>query len=78
MPLYEYVCEECQYKFDLLRGFACADDPAICPRCERPSGRRLLSRFAAVSKGGDGSSTSIAGSGSCASCGASSCAGCKH
>lgn len=77
MPLYEYVCEECQCRFEMLRGMSQADEPARCPRCEMPRGRRLLSRFTALSKGGDGSVSSVGG-GSCASCGATSCAGCKH
>lgn len=32
MPLYEYQCEKCQYRFDRIQGF---DDKlvAVCPLC---------------------------------------------
>nr|MBC7243751.1 zinc ribbon domain-containing protein [Chloroflexota bacterium] len=77
MPLYEYICDRCQCKFELLRSFSKADEPAVCPNCESPGARRLLSIFAALSKGSDGTTTSVAGGGSCAACAATSCAGCK-
>ena len=78
MPLYEYMCDECQCKFDLLRSFSQADDPVTCPYCEHAGARRLLSAFAAVSTGSDGSTASVAGSSSCTSCAATSCAGCQQ
>jgi len=48
MPLYEYICDQCGCKFELLRSFTQMDDAAICPCCEQPRVRRLLSTFAAV------------------------------
>jgi len=77
MPLYEYICDECQCKFELLRSFNQADDPVVCPCCQHEGARRLMSSFSAVSKGSNGSNTSVAGSSACASCTASSCSGCK-
>jgi len=68
MPLYEYVCDNCQCEFELLRSFGQADSPAE---------RRLLSLFAAISRGSDGAISSIAGSSSCTGCSATSCDGCK-
>lgn len=75
MPIYEYVCQDCQAKFELRRGFGQADDPTICPNCQGGTARRLLSTFACFSKGDGGATTAVGGS-SCASCSASSCSSC--
>ncbi len=56
MPLYEYVCDNCQCKFELLRRMSQADEAVGCPSCEHDSAHRVLSLFAAISKGGNGSS----------------------
>lgn len=72
MPIYEYFCDACQDKFQLLRSFSKADEPAECPTCHGMSEQRLLSTFACMNKEG-----SLAGSGGCASCSGGTCAGCK-
>jgi len=41
MPLYEYQCEKCEYKFTLFRYIASRDREAVCPLCEGP-GHRVL------------------------------------
>ena len=34
MPIYEYKCDSCSFRFEKRQGFD--DEPvAICPRCER-------------------------------------------
>ncbi|MCS7178841.1 MAG: zinc ribbon domain-containing protein [Anaerolineae bacterium] len=72
MPLYEYFCQRCQTRFDALRPMSSADAPILCPRCGSGETRRLISLFSAI-----GSEGVIAGAGvSCASCAATSCAGC--
>ncbi|HNR95904.1 MAG TPA: zinc ribbon domain-containing protein [Anaerolineae bacterium] len=76
MPLYEYICDKCHARFELLRSFSRCDEPVDCPTCSAPGAHRQLSRCAAFCRGGDGS-TERAG-GSCSSCGATSCAGCHH
>ncbi|MGQ9494344.1 MAG: FmdB family zinc ribbon protein [Anaerolineae bacterium] len=78
MPLYEYICDACGCRFELLRSFSKADEPVVCPNCTAPSARRLLSTFTALSKGSDGTTTNVTGGSSCASCAATSCAGCKR
>ena len=78
MPLYEYVCNGCECKFEVLRRMSQADAPVDCPQCQHQGARRAISRFAALRKGSDGNTSAVAGGGSCASCGASSCAGCQH
>ena len=42
MPLYEYLCEDCERSFERLSSIAGADD-ALCPSCGGSDTRRLLS-----------------------------------
>ena len=53
MPLYEYLCEPCNNKFEVLRTISKGADPAICPTCGG-NGHRVLSVFSAVSVGTNG------------------------
>jgi putative FmdB family regulatory protein len=78
LPLYEYVCEKCECKFELLRKFAQADQQATCPRCGCDGTQRVPSLFAAVGVRAEGLGASVTGSSSCSSCAATSCAGCKR
>jgi len=75
MPIYEYLCPECSFKFELLRPQSKANETAFCPRCHRRA-KRIVSSFACFSKGDEGSSAPIGGSSSCSSCSATSCATC--
>lgn len=76
MPLYEYVCPECQYKFEKIRPLSQADQPVPCPRCQGEA-RKVMSTFACFSKGTDGGMTAVSGGGSsCASCGSPNCSSC--
>ena len=76
MPLYEYCCSECDYKFELLRPITRCDEDMPCPRCHN-SAKRMLSKFASFSKDSDGLATSIAGtSGSCSGCTSTNCSSC--
>jgi putative FmdB family regulatory protein len=79
MPIYEYRCESCSGKFDVLTRFAERDQAQVCPSCESPKTRVLVSSFA-VAGGSDsqsldfGSGESTGGGccgGSCGSCGSS-------
>ncbi len=73
MPLYEYRCSECDFRFDALRAMSDADAPIACPKCGSEHTSRMISLFSAV-----GSEGVIAGAGaSCGSCTPSaSCATC--
>ncbi|MBI2958458.1 MAG: zinc ribbon domain-containing protein [Chloroflexi bacterium] len=76
MPLYEYACSACGCGFELLRPFSKSAEAVACPKCGRPS-RRKVSAFASVSKSAGGVTTPIAGSsGGCGGCSSSSCASC--
>jgi putative FmdB family regulatory protein len=74
MPIYEYICHDCDSKFELLRPVSKADETATCPHCQK-SAERVLSRFCCVSTDSEGVTSSVGGS-SCASCGSSNCATC--
>jgi putative FmdB family regulatory protein len=74
MPLYEYVCDKCNHRFELLRALSASGEEASCPRCQGRA-RRVLSPFASFSKDSSGLSTSVGGS-SCSSCSSASCDSC--
>ncbi|MDY7019238.1 MAG: zinc ribbon domain-containing protein [Chloroflexota bacterium] len=75
MPIYEYVCSNCNLKFELLRALSQADKNASCPQCDN-SARRVFSPFSAFSEGDEGISTAIGGINSCTTCAAASCTTC--
>jgi putative FmdB family regulatory protein len=62
MPLYEYVCEECETRFEELRPLSRMDDPAGCPS-GHSLGRRVLSVFAAMTRDEYGEAASMGGGG---------------
>lgn len=79
MPIYEYHCPSCKRKFELLRPFSRADDPAACPLCQRTDTKRCLSIFAAHSRSSGGATTTVAGTGGgCGNCGGGNCGSCSH
>jgi len=67
MPLYEYVCDRCETKFEMLRPTARMDDRASCP-CGHSSSKRVLSSFAALTKDAFGESAPVSGTGGCGGC----------
>jgi putative FmdB family regulatory protein len=72
MPLYEYLCQDCETKFETLRPMRKADDPIQCKNCESMRTSRALSLFAAhVNNGGTISAVAGGGcsGGSCGNCG---------
>jgi len=79
MPIYEYRCESCSERFELLTRFAERDAAQICPACESTKTRVLVSSFAfAGAEPSDsldfGASESTGGGccgGGCGSCGTS-------
>ena len=73
MPIYEYVCGTCKYKFDKLQSMGAAGFD--CLRCGQPA-RRAISLFSAVAVGDDGEPSSVAGMGGCSACAGGGC-GCS-
>jgi putative FmdB family regulatory protein len=72
MPIYEYVCDNCQSKFELLKPMSRSGESAPCPKCGG-SAQRALSKFARAS---DGSGSSGSGS-ACSTCGSDNCSTCS-
>lgn len=71
MPIYEYLCATCEYKFDRLQSMSSTG--ADCPRCGQQA-KRAISLFAAHTAGDNGEVSSVAGIGGCPSCAGGSCA----
>ena len=74
MPLYEYVCDDCDTRFELRRSMDRSSEGTTCPRCEAPA-HRVLSVFAAVTAGGEVPSI-VGGMGGMGGCGFSDGGGC--
>ena len=64
MPIFEYVCQECQHEFEAL---VFGRDKAKCPKCQSNKLSPQLSVFAVSAKGS--SAPSPGGAGACGSCG---------
>ena len=64
MPLYEYICQDCQTKFELRRSFSQADEPVKCINCQSSHTKKLISSFICLNSVGSGSASSL-GSYSC-------------
>ena len=72
MPIYEYVCMDCQKRFEVLRPMKDADLAIHCENCDSEHTTRCVTVFFAH---GDGKV--VAGNGgSCAGCAGGSCATC--
>jgi putative FmdB family regulatory protein len=70
MPIYEYVCAECERRFEkYVRAWG---EAVRCPGCESEDVQKQISSFAFAGPAGASSS----GSGGCG-CGRGSC-GCHH
>jgi len=75
MPIYEYRCESCAGKFEVLTRFAERDHAQVCPTCESTKTRVLVSSFASFT-GGESAASDFASEstgGGCACGGACSC-----
>ncbi|MCK4353618.1 MAG: zinc ribbon domain-containing protein [Dehalococcoidia bacterium] len=77
MPIYEYFCAHCNFRFELLRHLSQSDEVASCPNCHNGA-KRVLSSFNAPSGNVEGTSTTIGGSNPCSTCSALSCDTCRR
>jgi putative FmdB family regulatory protein len=64
MPIFEYICQDCQHEFEAL---VFGRDKARCPKCESKKLSPQLSVFAVSAKGGGTGAAPV--SGACGSCG---------
>jgi putative FmdB family regulatory protein len=74
MPIYEYVCRDCNAHFEVVRPMKDADAPVPCKKCHGDHIDRMLSLFVARS----GGQTITSGQSSCGGCSGGSCASCKN
>ena len=65
MPIFEYVCRDCQHPFEAI---VSASRPAVCPKCQSEALDKQLSVFA-VSTGSLAQSRATQGPAPCGSCG---------
>lgn len=56
MPMYEFVCGECDQSFDKVMRFSELDQQPICPTCGSPDTRKKISLFASSGSASQGSS----------------------
>lgn len=54
MPIFEYKCENCNHKYEILVKTSAADDEIGCPVCKSTEKKKLFSTFAASVSGGSG------------------------
>ncbi|MBU0549831.1 MAG: zinc ribbon domain-containing protein [Candidatus Omnitrophota bacterium] len=71
MPVYEYQCNKCNNKFELL--VRTNLEEISCPDCHSLKVNRLFSTFASFSKDSKGNISSSSGCSSCASHNCSTC-----
>lgn len=73
MPIFEYRCQTCNEKFEVLHKSSTKIDDVTCPKCQSKENKKLLSSFAASvnsSSSYDGCSSGTCGNnygGGCAS-----------
>jgi putative FmdB family regulatory protein len=75
MPIYEYICLDCENEFELLRAMAQADAGMACSECGGEKIKRKLSVFFAES---GGKAVSGMTEPSCAGCESGNCSHCGH
>jgi len=66
MPIFEYVCTECEHHFEAL---VFGKQKAVCPKCQSKDLAPQLSVFAVSAKASSSSAQSSAPLGACGSCG---------
>jgi len=72
MPIYEYICLDCETQFDALRSMSDADTPIRCENCDSDHTSRTISLFSAHSD-----SRIVAGAGvACSACTSQNCSSC--
>jgi len=76
MPIYEYRCEACSRKFEVLTRYAERDRAQVCPACESTKTRVLVSSFAFAGAGESSDSLDLGSEGGGGGCCGGSCGSC--
>lgn len=77
MPIYEFVCSDCNKSFDKLCSLKDDLSKVRCEYCESQNIRKKMSAFATTGNRDENSHESHGGS-SCSSCSSGSCSSCGH
>ena len=82
MPIYEYKCDKCKKKFEVVTVSMNEKANAVCPKCKSKKTSKMMSNFgrgkySSLGSGGSGGASSSSGSG-CGSCSSSNCSSCGH
>lgn len=64
MPIFEYRCNSCNSKFEVLVKSSLSKEAVVCPNCKSTENKKLFSTFAA-SVNSNYSSSSSCSDGSC-------------
>lgn len=51
MPVYEYQCQSCEHRFELMQSVSARPEDTSCPSCNEQKSKRLMSAFASLIKG---------------------------
>jgi putative FmdB family regulatory protein len=79
MPIYEYLCGDCNKKFELFVPQRMSANGVVCKECHSPKVRKLVSSFASIGAGADAdiaAAPSESMGGGC--CGGACGCGCGH
>ena len=66
MPIYEYVCNDCDQEFEKLVPFSQTEKAPICPQCQSENTKKKVSVFASAASQTTGG---FSGASSCGSSG---------
>ena len=65
MPIFEYQCEDCKTKHEVLHKSSLHQEKVSCPKCNSRNNKKLLSTFNAAVGSGNYSDSSGCTSGNC-------------
>ncbi|MEW6368860.1 MAG: zinc ribbon domain-containing protein [Acidobacteriota bacterium] len=51
MPMYEYECQACGERFELLQKLGATNEGVTCPKCGAAQSERVASSFASGTRG---------------------------
>jgi putative FmdB family regulatory protein len=68
MPIFEYICKECDHQFEALV-MGKNSDKAVCPKCQSRKLKPQLSVFAVSAGSGKSAAAPSRAAGPCGSCG---------
>jgi putative FmdB family regulatory protein len=75
MPIYEYICKDCEKVFETIRPMNQSDAPIPCALCGGQHTQRKISVFFAES---GGKAVSGMSEPTCGTCGGGDCSHCGH